>query len=420
VHVANIELGANWIHGAGANNPLMDMAARLQLHTVLIPGGCANASGYELYGPKGKPLSRKIADRITHAFECMNNSALLREEDTSMGAALRDCGWSVKQPIDRALEWEITSADYINENLDSTSLQFELPDPTYSVLGADDQFVIDKRGYSSIVQQVAQDAKLTGPDTRVRFGVVVASISMITVNGMKCVRAETTDGRVFYGKHLISTLPLGVMQQHHQDIFKEPALPPSQVRALHAFTMGNFTKMFLQFKHNFWAHRGSQWLQAAYFGTETGGPYEFHDFGAYIPGFNTLFSYVVGRTANEWEPLSDEEAQERLMRRLRLAFSHENITIPEPSAFYMTRHGSDPLMRGAYSTVKLGITAANFTAMIQPLASAGEDGVFFAGEHTCGSFMGYVHGAYFSGLNAAHKVLDKLGLNATLSDRCSE
>jgi hypothetical protein len=103
------------------------------------------------------------------------------DEDMSMGRALEECGWMVKHPIDRALEWEVThtnthththahthtrththtcvhiythtyihtqvtSSDYIEENLETTSLQFELPDPTYSVLGPDDHFVTDSRG----------------------------------------------------------------------------------------------------------------------------------------------------------------------------------------------------------------------------------------------------------------------------------
>jgi hypothetical protein len=93
-----------------------------------------------------------------------------------------------------------------------------------------------------------------------------------------------------------------------------------------------------------------QWLQAASLSTKTGGPYEFHDLGAFVPHFNTLFTYVVGRTATEWELLSDSAAQTKLMARLRLAFSHENITIPEPVAFHMTRHGLDPYKRGAYTT----------------------------------------------------------------------
>jgi hypothetical protein len=76
----------------------------------------------------------------------------------------------------------------------------------------------------------------------------------------------------------------------------------------------------------------------------------------------------------------------------------------------MTRHGLDPFKRGAYTTVKLGVRRANFTAMTEPLIYGGQKMVFFAGEHTCGDYMGYLHGAYYSGLRAAHHVLEKMGL----------
>ena len=56
--------------------------------------------------------------------------------------------------------------------------------------------------------------------------------------------------------------------------------------------MGNFTKLFAQWKTPFWSDRGTQWLATTKHSPE--GPVEFHDLGKYIPGYNTLFTYVVG------------------------------------------------------------------------------------------------------------------------------
>jgi hypothetical protein len=105
------------------------------------------------------------------------------------------------------------------------------------------------------------------------------------------------------------------------------------------------------------------------------------------------------------------------------------VSVPPPDAFHMTRHGSDPLMLGAYSTVKPGLTLAQFNAMIAPLRAPGDDlsdqtarssssntqrgspRVFFGGEHVCAALQGYTHGAYYAGLRAAKGAMDELGIS---------
>ena len=148
-----------------------------------------------------------------------------------------------------------------------------------------------------------------------------------------------------------------------------PAVACDQVSALNSFTMGNFTKFFLKFESNFWAGRGAQWLAAPEMavGGSPRWPIEFHDLGAMVPGSNTLFTYVVGENAAEWESLSGKEATARLMARLRLQFG---AALPEPIAVHRTAHGSDVLTHGAYSAVKVGVTMDQMRAMIEPLKLA--------------------------------------------------
>lgn len=113
--------------------------------------------------------------------------------------------------------------------------------------------------------------------------------------------------------------------------------------------------------------------------------------------------------------MSDTEAAKQLTRRLQDLFP--DITVPHPVAFKMTRHGSDPFMLGAYTTAPVGVDA--MAAMSSPLRAPGNGRkIFFAGEHTCENFVGYLQGAYESGLRAAAGALEEMGQTAVLQSRC--
>mmetsp|Transcript_60107 Transcript_60107/g.94781 ORF Transcript_60107/g.94781 Transcript_60107/m.94781 type:complete len:90 (+) Transcript_60107:3-272(+) len=51
-----------------------------------------------------------------------------------------------------------------------------------------------------------------------------------------------------------------------------------------------------------------------------------------------------------------------------------------------------------------------FQAMVAPVTSCGKPRLFFAGEHTCAAFKGFLHGAYLSGLDAATDILSAMVL----------
>ena len=229
---------------------------------------------------------------------------------------------------------------------------------------------------------------------------------------------RVADGRAWCAAHVVSTLPLGVMQRDHARVFTRPPLARATADGLAAFTSGNFTKIFAQFEERFWAGRGTQWLIAnapddddeeeegggGGSGPRRRGPMEFHDLGALVHGSNTLFTYVTGDDSARWEQMTDARASAALTRRLRAHFpgAAQKGAVRAPTAFYMTRHGHDPYMRGAYSVGKVGFGGANFSAILAPHAGGR---VFFAGEHTCAAFQGYVHGGLYSGWRGAAQVL---------------
>ncbi len=56
----------------------------------------------------------------------------------------------------------------------------------------------------------------------------------------------------------------------------------------------------------------------------------------------------------------------------------------------------NPLIRGAYTYLPIGF---NFELLAAPLGN-----LYFSGEATSANFNGYVHGAYFSGIDTAELV----------------
>ena len=99
-----------------------------------------------------------------------------------------------------------------------------------------------------------------------------------------------------------------------------------------------------------------------------------------------------------------------LMKRLRE--QHPKTEIPEPSSFFISRHGYDPNTHGAYSSFWPGWKDRFYKTLTKPLRASGCDPesrdstrIRFAGEAMCDDLNGYTHGGYQSGREVAAAVL---------------
>jgi monoamine oxidase len=127
-----------------------------------------------------------------------------------------------------------------------------------------------------------------------------------------------------------------------------------------------------------------------------------------LPGSQTLLSFLGEPQSSRYEGMGDDEVRAALMRRIRS--QHPRITIPEPSAFFISRHGYDPLSYGAYSISLTGWDDDLHGLMARPLSACGEVRVRLAGEAMCDDLNGYTHGAYQSGKENAARYLFAHGL----------
>ena len=190
---------------------------------------------------------------------------------------------------------------------------------SYVWWGPDDQFVIDQheRGFARLIDGMVEDSVPSG-DPRVIFNATVTNMDYAADIDANCdgserngerghkggegvggnggggngdgkgegaalkssgermaaaargsgvggVTVTTQDGRTFHARHqVISTLPLGVLQRKHAQLFSPP-LPAAQAKLLSLdsrFAMGNLTHVVVQFRSVWWDNSLFKWVAA--------------------------------------------------------------------------------------------------------------------------------------------------------------
>ena len=195
------------------------------------------------------------------------------------------------------------------------------------------------RGYAHLLDAMVRDTVPQG-DSRVHLSTEVTKVEY-DCDG---VVVTTREGQLYKATEVISTLPLGVLQRNHRKIFK-PHMPKKQIAALESegFKMGNLTHVVVQFPTVWWEDDLAKWLHANDpDSVVASGEFTlWHNLNhkSLLPGSHSLLSFLGDPQSSHYEGLPDAPVQAALMERLRA--QHPNKTIPEPSAFFISRHGYD-------------------------------------------------------------------------------
>ncbi|OJT14243.1 Polyamine oxidase [Trametes pubescens] len=248
----------------------------------------------------------------------------------------------------------------------------------------DNQMSIDPRGFKHIIQ--AEAAEFLQPH-QLRTNSTVKTIK----HSDSGVSVVLVSGEVLHADYVLCTFSLGVLQ--NDDVVFEPALPDWKEEAIQSMTMATYTKIFLQFEEKFW------------FNTEVGlyadperGRYPLWqslDHENFLPGSGIVFVTTTGDYSLRVESLSDEQVQEEVLGVLAAMFP--NTTIPAPVAFYFPRWNADPLFRGSFPNWPSSFFSEHHENL---RANVGER-LWFAGDATSQKYFGYLHGAYFEGVDVA-------------------
>lgn len=293
------------------------------------------------------------------------------------------------------------------------------------------------KGYLSIIESLASVL----PPGLVQFGRKVAKIEwrpqvFDVENGYatRPVKLHFSDGSTMSADHVIITVSLGVLKAGTREdscIFSPP-LPSFKNQAISRLGFGVVNKLFLQLNPDFGQESGDSenifpFLQLVFHQSESKNPkipWWMRRTASLCPIYSksrVLLSWFAGEEALELESLQDEEilngVETTITSFLSNALCNGNSNSQELkfSKVLKSQWGNDPLFLGSYSYVAVGSSGDDIDNLAEPLPkntstnngtnSAPSLQILFAGEATHRTHYSTTHGAYFSGLREANRLL---------------
>ncbi|XP_055297514.1 spermine oxidase-like [Sitodiplosis mosellana] len=230
------------------------------------------------------------------------------------------------------------------------------------------------------------------------------------------IKIECKDGSSYSGDHVICTVSLGVLKEHHLNMF-EPLLPLWKIDSIEGMMIGALDKIYLEFDKPFWNEDWNGFsllwkleqlkeVQAdPVNGDWLDGLFSFYRFNPLQP--NVICGWIVGKRAQKMELKSDADVKAGAERVLRMFLKQWNI--PDAKTMVRSKWYSNPLFRGAGAcyTLKAEALGANCQKLAQSIDdSSGKPVVQFAGEATNTKYYSSVHGAVESGWREADRLIN--------------
>ncbi|XP_031261050.1 probable polyamine oxidase 5 [Pistacia vera] len=322
-----------------------------------------------------------------------------------------------------------------------------------------DEEITIAKGYMSVIEHLASVL----PPGLIQLGRKVSTIewqpegnkSRQRENGhaSRPVKLHFCDGSTMLADHVIVTVSLGVLKagiDQDSGMFKfNPPLPSFKTEAISRLGYGVVNKLFLQVSpsNEYDVIKGSRnfpFLHMAFHRPDSHLrnekiPWWMRRTASLCPIYkksSVLLSWFAGEEALELESLSDEEIIDGVSTTIssfltqphkkeesnsqQLCNGNNNVNHVESSnvkftKVLRTKWGNDPLFLGSYSYVAVGSSGEDLDSMAKPLPEIGSScestgivpplQILFAGEATHRTHYSTTHGAYFSGLREANRLL---------------
>ncbi|KAI5118801.1 hypothetical protein M0805_005143 [Coniferiporia weirii] len=397
-HSFTIEQGPNWVQGTqtgdGPANPVLLLAEKHNVKTQ-FNDLFGSLTFYDFNGPANFSDTFNDEDDAFTDFTVKAGARLhkgLLDLSARSGYSLVD-----SKPLTHTaqtseyylFDWEYAQTPEESSWIASSLNNNYTFDPDMGGFSEDNLLCIDQRGFKTIIQ--AEAAEFLTP-AQLMLNATVKEISY-SASG---VNVTLTNGTHLSADYALVTFSLGVLQ--NDDVVFKPTLPDWKQEAIQSITMATYTKIFLQFPENFWFD-----TEMALYADKERGKYpvwQSLDHINFLPGSGIVFVTVTGEYSKRVEALSDTQVQSEVLDILQLMFP--NTTIPTPTDFFFPRWHSNPLFRGSYSNVP----AAYVPVHQENLRATVDDKLWFAGEASSIKYYGFLHGAYFEGLNVTNKLAD--------------
>lgn len=384
-----VERGPNWVQGTadpatGAINPLWALRNKYNLSTYPTDAGDVT-----YYDDTGLQNYSTQYNTFNDAYTPYLATAGARQSNNQVDLTARNgwslSGWKPKDYVDRAVEYYLYDTEYAEPPEVSSWIQSSNNyNYTFNNWTATNDFVIDPRGFKILAQNEA-NRFLKPNDPRLLLNHPVTKIAY-TDNG---VTVYTANGTVIQADYAICTFSVGVLQ--HDDVTFEPALPDWKMESIFGFSMTTYTKIFMTFPTKFWAD--TQF--ALYADKHVRGwfvDWQNLDHPNFLPGSKTIFATLRYDLSVFAESLPDSAIAEEGMKVLRSMYGSN---IPNMTNIYFPRWLSDPLFRGSYSNWGTSYLVEDQDNLRAPVGR-----LWFAGEATSFKYYGFLHGAYYEGMNA--------------------
>ncbi|NXT44812.1 PAOX oxidase, partial [Pelecanoides urinatrix] len=436
-----VEMGAHWIHGPSPENPVFRLATRYGLlgpEAAREENQRAEAGGHPpppsvTYGSSGRALSPQAVGEAHDLFDTLLASTRAFRGAEELPAA------SVGQYLRAEIARRVPALGGGEE--DARRLQLAVLATCFKleccISGTHSMDLVALEPFGEYVSLPGLDCTFPGgysglPDRMVSAlpeGTVLLNKAVRTVRWRGSfreegdeardfpVRVECEDGDAFLADHVIVTVPLGFLKEHHQDFF-QPPLPERKAEAIRRLGFGTNNKIFLEFERPFWEPQ-QQLLEAVW---EDESPLEEpsadleNNWFKKLVGFvvlqppeqhgHVLCGFIAGKESEYMETLSDAEVLGTMTRVLRTLTG--NPCLPAPRSVLRSRWHSAPYTRGSYSYVAVGSSGDDIDVLAQPLPEDPEDPrplqLLFAGEATHRTFYSTTHGALLSGWREAERL----------------
>ncbi|KAJ1689388.1 hypothetical protein LUZ63_013543 [Rhynchospora breviuscula] len=444
-----IEMGATWIHGIGGS-PVYAIATEQNL---LEEPSCnwERMDGFPSdpltvaeggFTVNHDNLARPISSLYRHLMDdARTGDATSADGDPGVRAYLRrglrqyqatraantntglgDDTWSLEAieeslfAMEECTERTCTSADDLSDlNLSAESEYKEFPG---------DHITIAK-GYSQIVEHLASAL----PPGTIHLGKKVCLVEWCSGDGSSPdgsppVRLHFSDDSVVDADHVIVTVSLGVLKAgigkgDGKGIKFDPALPDFKSKAIGRLGFGVVDKLFLQMETE--SREAFPFVRLAFRQDleENGSkrhvskiPWWIRKTESICPIYresHVLLAWFAGKEAMHLESLNDEEIISGVHATLD-GFLPSIKAGCRIASVKRSRWGTDPLFLGSYSYVSVASSVDDLDLMAEPLPRVKRGEVprlqiLFAGEATHRTHYSTTHGAYYSGIREADRLL---------------
>ncbi|OIV99758.1 hypothetical protein TanjilG_26096 [Lupinus angustifolius] len=449
-----IEMGATWIHGIGGS-PIHKIAQQIHSLESDQPWECMDGNLDEptTIAEGGFILNPSIVDPFTKLFNTLMDHA----QGMKLSDSVSDTEKSLEKKQEELKGYGKWSKKLLEEGIfamhenaqrtytsagDLLSLDYRA-ESEYQMFPGEE--ITIAKGYLSIIESLASVL----PPGTVQLGRKVTKIEwqperknhepMNVENGYcsRPVKLHFNDGSVMSADHVIITVSLGVLKAaiHDDSGMFYPPLPSFKADAISRLGFGVVNKIFMQLSptHERKNEHSEGWfpsLQMVFHSPQSEMrhkkiPWWMRRTATLCPIYNNssvLLSWFAGKEALALESLKDEEIIQGVSTTLSSFLSHKfsngNVNAEDNSQGYgvkfskvlKTKWGTDPLFLGSYSYVAVGSSGDDLDAMAEPLPkdkplASPPLQILFAGEATHRTHYSTTHGAYFSGLREANRLL---------------